>query len=347
MTVGRCTEAPRCNRNIFPMNPELPKKYLQFPSSRSRFYLAKRYAGVLIGLVLFPVYWCLAYTVRTPGLAFRAYCAAMSFRLLLSGRDFEQAYRLLVMPMDSFRYFEFDFLWKALKGFDGKRYLDVSSPRLFPLMLVKRKPGLVADLINPDGKDLSTTIGLAKSLGVSGRCNFHGCLIGDAKFERESFDAITCISVIEHIPDDSGAIRKMWEMLRPGGTLLLTVPCAPRAAEEYSNINEYGVLSLNENGYVFWQRYYDDDLIKDHIYRFTGEPARYAIYGEGQSGVYDRNVLRKRTEPLYPYWREPFMMGREYEYRNRISELPGIGVIALEFVKKAEVNHLIQRPKRQ
>ena len=316
------------------MKPELPKKYLLFPHSRSRYYTLKRYAGVLIGLVLFPVYWCLAYFVRTPGLAFRVHCAAMGFKLLLSGRDFVQVYRLLVMPMDSFRYFEFDFHWNALKNLHGKRYLDVSSPRLFPLMAVNRKPGLVADLINPDSKDLSRTIGLARSLGVSGRCRFHGCLIDDAKFEKESFDVISCISVIEHIPEDCEAIRKMWELLKPGGTLLVSIPCARIASEEYSNLNEYGVLSTDELGYVFWQRYYDDDLIKNRIYRFTGEPKSFAIYGERESGFYDRNVFRKRTDPLYPYWREPFMMGREYRYWGSISELPGIGVIALEFVKK-------------
>jgi SAM-dependent methyltransferase len=322
------------------MKSELPKKYLLFPQSRPKYYKLKRSAGILLGLALFPVYWCLAYFVQTPGLAFRALCATMSFKLLMSGRDLDHVYRLLVKPMDSFRYFEFDFHWKALKNFHGRRYLDVSSPRLFPLMLVRQKPGLVADLVNPDGRDLLITIGLAKSLGISERCRFHGCLIEDAKFEKESFDVISCISVIEHIPDDSDAIRKMWELLKPGGRLLVTIPCAPVASEEYSNINEYGVLSTNKNGFVFWQRYYDEALIKNHIYKYTGEPIRYAIYGEKVRSVYDRNVFRKRTDALYPYWREPYMMGREYGYWTNISELPGIGVIALEFEKKESVNNI-------
>jgi SAM-dependent methyltransferase len=38
------------------------------------------------------------------------------------------------------------------------------------------------------------------------------------------FDAVTCISVLEHIPDHRAAMRGMFELLDPGGHLVLTVP---------------------------------------------------------------------------------------------------------------------------
>lgn len=38
------------------------------------------------------------------------------------------------------------------------------------------------------------------------------------------FDAITCLSVLEHIPDHTAAIRGMFSLLRPGGTLIMTFP---------------------------------------------------------------------------------------------------------------------------
>jgi hypothetical protein len=34
-----------------------------------------------------------------------------------------------------------------------------------------------------------------------------------------------------------------------------------------------------------------------------------------------------------PFCREPYMMGREYRYFESIDELPGMGVIGLEFRK--------------
>lgn len=38
------------------------------------------------------------------------------------------------------------------------------------------------------------------------------------------FDVITLLDVIEHIDDDLAALRAVWSLLRPGGTLLITVP---------------------------------------------------------------------------------------------------------------------------
>ena len=125
----------------------------------------KRLALKLAGLVLFPIYWIMAYAVRTPGLAFRMLCALKGMRLLLRERDFARAYGLLVAPLDSVRYFEFDFMWNAVKGIRMQSYLDVSSPRILPLMITDREKNLVADLINPDKKDLPATISLAKSFG--------------------------------------------------------------------------------------------------------------------------------------------------------------------------------------
>jgi 2-polyprenyl-3-methyl-5-hydroxy-6-metoxy-1,4-benzoquinol methylase len=38
------------------------------------------------------------------------------------------------------------------------------------------------------------------------------------------FDAVTCISVIEHIEDHLGAVRNMLRLLGPGGLLIITTP---------------------------------------------------------------------------------------------------------------------------
>jgi SAM-dependent methyltransferase len=43
-------------------------------------------------------------------------------------------------------------------------------------------------------------------------------------FKDGSIDVITALDVIEHVPDDTGLLREMRRVLRPGGVLLLTVP---------------------------------------------------------------------------------------------------------------------------
>jgi SAM-dependent methyltransferase len=50
---------------------------------------------------------------------------------------------------------------------------------------------------------------------------------GDATrlpFADGSFDRIIAAEVLEHIPDDDGAIRELARVLRPGGTMAVTVP---------------------------------------------------------------------------------------------------------------------------
>lgn len=323
------------NRSKFAVqeNIDLPKNYLKFPEPYKRVSRPQRIKHTLTGFILFPIYWAMAYVTRTPGLAFRGLCVLKGVRLLLRKRDVVRAYHLIVTPLDSVRYFEFDFMWKTIKRIQVQTYLDVSSPRLLPLMVLGRKSNLEAELINPDKSDLPETISLANDFGVADRCHFHDCLIEQAPLKTNSFDLITSMSVIEHIPDDKGAIRKMWDLLKPGGVLVISIPCAAKASEEYTNLNDYGLINTDENGFVFWQRYYDEKLIADRIYSITGAPRRFRIYAEKKAGSYNQNVTQKRTDPFYPYWREPLMMGLQYEYKEQLDDLPGMGVIALEFVK--------------
>lgn len=43
-------------------------------------------------------------------------------------------------------------------------------------------------------------------------------------FEDESFDLALALDVIEHVPDDLAALEELSRVLRPGGSLLVTVP---------------------------------------------------------------------------------------------------------------------------
>jgi SAM-dependent methyltransferase len=318
------------------INTDLPKKYLRFPEPYKRVPKLNRLTHTLVGLLLFPIYWIMAYAAGTPGLAFRMLCALKGMRLLLRERDYVRAYGLLVAPLDSVRYFEFDFMWNATRKIKIQSYLDVSSPRMLPLMIINREKCLLADLINPDNKDLPETMSLANSFGVADRCRFHSCLIEDAPLQPGSFDLITSMSVIEHIPDDKGAIEKMWNLLKPGGVLLISLPCAANASEEYINLNDYELIDTDENGFVFWQRYYDEGLIQQQIISVAGKPRNIRIYAEKESGSYNRNVTRKRSDPYYPYWEEPLMMGMQFEFKDCLADLPGMGVVAMEFVKPGQ-----------
>lgn len=48
--------------------------------------------------------------------------------------------------------------------------------------------------------------------------------ICDLPFEENSFDVILCNHVLEHIPDDTKAMRELYRILKPGGWGILQIP---------------------------------------------------------------------------------------------------------------------------
>jgi 2-polyprenyl-3-methyl-5-hydroxy-6-metoxy-1,4-benzoquinol methylase len=48
--------------------------------------------------------------------------------------------------------------------------------------------------------------------------------VEDLSFPSESFDLILCLSTVEYVNDDVGALRMLAELLRPGGRLVISVP---------------------------------------------------------------------------------------------------------------------------
>jgi predicted SAM-dependent methyltransferase len=52
----------------------------------------------------------------------------------------------------------------------------------------------------------------------------HRVDISQIPFESESYDAIICIHVLEHVEDDRQAIGELYRVLKPGGWALISVP---------------------------------------------------------------------------------------------------------------------------
>ncbi|MDH3224487.1 MAG: methyltransferase domain-containing protein [Gemmatimonadota bacterium] len=52
----------------------------------------------------------------------------------------------------------------------------------------------------------------------------HRADVTDLPFDTCSFDAVICIHVLEHIPDDRKALKELHRVLKPGGWAVITVP---------------------------------------------------------------------------------------------------------------------------
>jgi SAM-dependent methyltransferase len=274
-----------------------------------------------------------------PGLYLQRYCSTFGALMALNPKcrlPFNVRYHLLRGTLDSTRYFECDFAWRHLIQLaDVDAFLDVSSPRIFPLMILVKRLVQKAYLLNPDSADLSRSNQLIDAAKLQAVCQLFACRLEDASFSEEYFDVVTSLSVVEHIPEDSAAVAKMWALVRPGGKPILSMPCAREAAEEYHDTDPYSLQSARD-GWFFFQRYYDSRLLRERVFQVVGYPRHCAIYGEIEPGSLQRSLQRKLSDPRYPYWQEPLLMAREWRQFCSIDELPGEGVIAMAFQKAAE-----------
>ena len=76
-------------------------------------------------------------------------------------------------------------------------------------------------------KHVRDTIGAMLDAGEIARDDEAGAVQGDAlrlPFADESFDRVIASEVLEHIPHDTGAMAELARVLKPGGTMAVTVP---------------------------------------------------------------------------------------------------------------------------
>jgi predicted SAM-dependent methyltransferase len=156
-------------------------------------------------------------------------------------------------------------------------------------------------------------------------------VIEDAPFAPASFDVITSLSVVEHIRDNQAAVQTMWKLLKPGGRLVLSVPCMAMAEEQYINVDHFGLQSADQNGFYFLQYVYDQALLEERFFSVLGRPSESVIYGEKRRGSLREGLVKKWEGTGYPMWREPYTMWQDFQPYDSIAELPGEGVIIMGF----------------
>ena len=144
-----------------------------------------------------------------------------------------------------FRKLEYSFALDALLEHlqPGDRYLDAGSG-VTPLGHVLAKRGVSVNACDGDQRQIDE-LRAFKPEQVYGSHVDYACEdLTRLTYADQSFDAISCISVIEHIPApyDQKAIREMLRVLKPGGILVLTLDFTPFAAAVRPATNRLGYL---------------------------------------------------------------------------------------------------------
>jgi SAM-dependent methyltransferase len=127
---------------------------------------------------------------------------------------------------------------------DGRHWWFVARRRIIEAMIAERVHPEPDARILEVGCGTGSNLALLKTFGSvdaiepdeearafaarrSGVVIKDGTLPGGADIEDRAYDLVTLFDVLEHIPDDRGALTELSRKLKPGGRLLLTVPAMP------------------------------------------------------------------------------------------------------------------------
>ncbi len=120
--------------------------------------------------------------------------------------------------------------------------------------------------------------------------------VQELTYGNESFDLCTCTEVFEHVPNDLKGFREIYQVLKPGGLFLFTVPLSDRKKTvERARLKEGKVIYLERPEY-------HDDLI-----RGVGAVLCYRNYGLdiveklSQASFKDAEIIVVKTPTRWGY----------------------------------------------
>lgn len=106
------------------------------------------------------------------------------------------------------------------------------------------------------GIDLDdNAVRLAQSIGLDAQT----VTLEEAAFPPESFDLITMMDVIEHVPDHKPLVEKLYSLIKPGGMLRLKTPC-PESIVHY----QYGPQWISSDMHLL---YFSRRILTDGLKR--------------------------------------------------------------------------------
>ncbi|MEC4806233.1 MAG: methyltransferase domain-containing protein [Jaaginema sp. PMC 1079.18] len=304
---------------------------------QSRFLAKVKFLNEALQLIALSSWYRLKASSDLPGKVFDDFGRKFAFSCLLH-RDWGRFLELFCNPVNNVRYFEFDFCYHSVSWSKIQSYLDVSSPRLFFLYLLKKYPHLESELINLDTRDLAETQQYLKFLTSPAKINLAAYDATQLPYADESFDIITSISVIEHIPNqgDSQAVRELWRVLKPGGKLLLTVPCLKNYYEEWRSTDSYNLGTVqNQEKLYFFQRFYDFKNLEDRIINIVGkEPSYRQYFGEKKMGIFDSYIQAWSEKGIWETVKDAYYITQNYQYFANLEETIGVSICGLVFEKE-------------
>ena len=107
----------------------------------------------------------------------------------------------------------------------GRTLLDVGCGAGGPALRIAARTGCSIIGVDIHGKAIATANSLASTRGLGARTEFRVIAATERlPFSDESFDAVTCIDAINHLPDRPAVIADWHRLLKSDGRLVFTDP---------------------------------------------------------------------------------------------------------------------------
>jgi SAM-dependent methyltransferase len=184
---------------------------------------------------------------------------ALGARHLIRRGYLREAVIRVVVPLDPSRYLELPETRRELDAQAGEQVLDLASPKLLAVALARE--GVHVTSVD----QLSDEIDRWRRLTPGERNLRFEVADGRAlPYEDASFDRAYSVSVLEHIPErgDEAALKELARVVKPGGRIVLTLPHARKAWDEFRDHPLYADHGPSPNGRYFFQRWYDSAAVE-------------------------------------------------------------------------------------
>jgi ubiquinone/menaquinone biosynthesis C-methylase UbiE len=202
--------------------------------------------------------------------------------------------------------------WISEHQYKTLKILDVGSPKLFGLYLAYTKPVTIT-LTDYHKKNIEEYIHLWNSIKgtAKGSVEFTAADARLLCFNKESFDIVYAMSVIEHIEGkdgDSIAIHEFNRVLKQGGLLIVSIPFGDHYFEQKIEMSKAylteGVDTVED--YAFFQRIYDMKSVKIRLLQYISAHVELKL------------ISRKLQSILRLYLRNPLWLRAMFGFLNPV-----------------------------
>lgn len=146
--------------------------------------------------------------------------------------------------------------------------------------------GKILDIGSKDARYSNWFVGEVISIDITPNPK-KGVIKGDINnlnFEPSSFDTVIATEVFEYLANTTTALNEIFKVLKPGGTLLLSVPLIYRVHGDLVRYTEEAwgkfLVNFSQVDFFYIGNFYTIilDVLRDKITKFPNRVLRYLIY---------------------------------------------------------------------